>query len=665
MFIFVILSLFSAWIWVDASEEINSGLSFNQNQFEFLDLDLDGDEDMLREGGKEGEPFTAFENIFTTTGRRWKENSDLLEGLYWGGHSFGAGDINNDGRKEIVISIEDNWHKSMIAFVNKGEPGSPFWELDTTLFNYQEATSPDFADIDGDGDLDMLGDIGGEWNCKTVLWWNHGTPQKPSWELDTTYFQYSPGGPTPPTPLWIDWEKDGIWDILVAEWTWCDPPPCYGYISVRRNLGSAIEPVWEEERVLYLLQTWQMEVLDWNQDGVEDLLLSGDEWFSSYRLLIGEQAEDGISFKSPPLVWGGIEANYPAAADLDADGVPELAISQIEFQIDIWGIGWYFPYFRYYSSVNQEGTLWQLDRSESYCDYAYSYNGHLQYVDFDNDGLTDYIENIAQGDIWSGFTDGKHTLYRNQGTKTQPVWPDEGEILNDLPILFPSCFLDADGDGDKDVIGFSWEDSILVGFLNVGSDQHPNYMKYDALSSGLEGINPTYLAAGDITDNDLDLPDLAIGIKDGELTAYFNSGQDNPRWHKHEEVFKSLGVNGNPALRDADGDEDLDLYLVTAGRLHYYRNESTGGVSDENSPARLSSVTIAYIGDEVEISLTSGKPSDEAKLLLYNTAGQRVVQDSRQPQEGMVRFRILQPPGVYFYRVSSGGQNFKGKIVLY
>jgi hypothetical protein len=132
------------------------------------------------------------------------------------------------------------------------------------------------------------------------------------------------------------------------------------------------------------------------------------------------------------------------------------------------------------------------------------------------------------------------------------------------------------------------------------------------------------------------------------------------------EVFKNLKADENPTLCDADADGDLNLYLVTAGRLHFYRNESTGGISDENSPARSSGVTIVYIGGhELEISLTSEKPSDVARFLLYNAVGQRVMQVSRQPQEGVVQFHLSQPPGVYFYRVSAGSQNFAGKVVLY
>ncbi|TKJ43495.1 hypothetical protein CEE36_03945 [candidate division TA06 bacterium B3_TA06] len=675
MFIFVFLTLFSAqpqWYWVDETERISLGLTFNQQQLEFVDVDLDGDEDMIRLGKEFGDSLEAFENILTSRGRQWKANQELLNGIVFEPplqgviHSLGVGDLNADGRDEIVISMEKGWSRLMFVFVNKGKPGEPLWELDTTLFDKEWVIRPDFADIDEDGDLDMMGYMWVEEDSPLpALWWNAGTPEKPSWELDSSYFGY---WPALPALQWIDWDKDGVWDVLTGEWLAVDPRPDWVYFTVWHNKGSALSPEWDTIHLFLRNEIKELEILDWNQDGVEDIIYPGYDWDEGYHYIPGRLTSEGIAYDARPIVWGGILGHYPAAADLDADGIPELAVAEQEYQEDPFGPGYLFPYFRHHSSANEDGTLWQVDTHYRYWEWNVHIpisNGHLQYVDFSQDGLVDYVINIIKEDDESNYI-GSHILHRNQGTKEEPEWVADSNALKELPPLFPSCFLDVDGDGDMDLIGeltADYEDSTVVGFINTGSDEEPIYEYHHDFITGLPSSGIIFLTPGDLTDNELDLPDLTVNTGYQGLVAYFNSGQDNPRWHKHEEVFKSLGVSGNPCLCDADEDGDLDLYLVQGGRLRYYRNESTGGIAE--SPDRPPSVTTSLIGHEVEVKLTVGTDSDKATLLLYNVAGQRIAEYSRRIEDGEASFRIVQQPGVYFYRLDVENQEFRGKIVIY
>jgi hypothetical protein len=680
MFIFVLLTLFAEWIWVDATNQISMGLEFHRawQEMTFTDLDGDGDEDIVSYWESNSEPhLEAFENTTDPKGNPlWEENPTLINGIDSTGIvALGTGDLNGDGIEEIIIRHGDE----LIGYVNIDTA----WEPDLSLFDDLENPIPmhhDFADVDSDGDLDMLGGWGNnEHELFPGFWWNTGTPEQPSWEFDSTYIPVDRDPPFHPGylehfehPNWIDWEDDGDWDILYTQWNWADPPPYWCDIKVLVNNGTGDSPEWEENYVSGMEEFNQLEdlnVLDWNDDGVIDLLITQMDYGDAYHYIPGTDTGEGISYDfNHPLIWGGIIGSYPAAADVNDNDLPELAMVRYEYQMDIWGHpGWTYPCFSHFCSENQEGTKWRLQKRYYYlsCDYAIiETKGHLQYLDFDNDGLIDYVINIVNTDTGYNHCGGYHELYLNHGTKTEPDWIESEGTLNDLPDLFPSCFLDIDGDGDKDVIGFSVEDSVLAGFLNTGSDNNPRYSRYDALVSGLEGVTPTYFAAGDLTDNDMDEPDLAVNIVGDGLTSFFNSGQANPRWHKHEEVFKELGVNGNPALCDADGDGDLDLYLVTGGRLHYYRNESTGGIA-ETPPTYLPRVSITYIGREVEVSLTVAPSDDEVRFLLYNAAGQRVMASSQKPRDGEVRFRISQQPGVYFYRASTEELEITGKVVLY
>lgn|GEM_PF-6689673 len=673
MFIFVVLTLFSEWKWVDATEQISMGLEFpvgTNQEIIFTDLDADGDEDMVRYYDKY---LQAFENVTDAEGNRlWQEDPFLIQGInpQGGITSLGTGNLDGAGSEEIVVRTTDS-HRDpyLLAYVNIDTA----WVPDSAFFDDLDKDNipwhPDFADIDDDGDLDMLGGWGdNEYELFPGFWWNTGTPQQPSWEFDSTYIPVDRDPPFHPGylehfehPNWIDWNNDGLWDILYTQWGWADPPPYWCSMRVLVNTGTGESPEWEDVPVSGWEERFQLDdltLLDWNDDGIEDMLLTQYEsWWGEftdgYFYVPGERQGDSLVFDfEHPYIWGGIIGQYPAAADVDDDNIPELALTDNDIGYDFFGTPFWESYLRNYGAASPQGTYWRRD-DETFFWSADTNYVHLQYVDFGLDGLTDYVLSSRH----------RSSLYRNQGTAEQPVWVKDEEALQDLPELFPSCFLDVDSDGDMDVIGVSIEDSLLTAYINTRSDANPNYMQYEALVSGLEGIRPTYFASGDITDNDLDLADLAVGIKGGKLTAFFNSGQDNPRWQRREEVFKSLGVNGNPCLCDGDADGDLDLYLVTGGRLRYYRNESTGGIAE--SPDRPPSVTTSLIGHEVEVKLTVGTDSDKAALLLYNVAGQRIAEYSRRIEDGEASFRIVQQPGVYFYRLDVENQEFRGKIVIY
>lgn len=678
MFLFVLSILFSDWIWVDQTEKISMGLTSypqylwigpegTREDIVFSDLDMDGDEDMLRlriEGWQSS--LEAFENILTPSGRSWKSNPALIDGIDASAShgSLGVGDLNNDGREELVMVSG-----TAKAYVNTGEPGHPCWEYKASLMDSLNIGDPDFADVDADGDLDML-------TSGPRMWWNKGSKTNPQWEIDTAYFQDIPYHAIE-QPTWIDWDQDGVWDFFTTGQTgMADPPPMPGAIILHHNIGTATNPLWEDEDIS---KGWYIPgcvaLCDWNEDGVVDFLFQGNEYEDGYQYYPGKLTDEGLSYDFyhlPVQVWGGIWGTYPAVADLNADKIPEIVLAETEWDCAL--IGWaafdyYYPHFRKYSATNETGTLWQRVGHSSYpCDpYVSTYQyGHMQYVDFGNDGLCDYVITIFTTYFESDPT-GYYRFYRNQGTKTEPAWVADSTALSSLPPLFPACFLDVDGDGDKDVIGVPLGDSFPKGFMNTGSDKYPHYAEYAPLVSGLENVKPTYFAAGDITDDDLSLADLALGIKEENITAFFNTGQSNPRWHKHEEVFKNLGISGNPSLCDADADGDLDLYVASGGTLHYYNNQSTGAIVEK--PDGPSELLATHIGRNVELRFSADSGIDaDAMLFLYNAAGQRVAELAPKIEANTLLFSICgdgEGPGVYFYRIVIGRDSYKGKVVLY
>lgn len=662
----ILLAFIGEWVWVDESYRISMGLDFINGEatgIALLDIDGDGDEDLVGYVGGESHQVEGFENITDEHGDRlWNYTPEFVSGLNLSQEiiSLASGDCDGDGNEDLIVRDGSGLH----AYVY--EEG--LWRQDPLIFQDFEGDFPyyvDFADVDADGDMDMLGG----WDLYPVednpvdLWWNTGTSRYPRWELDNNYFGNDEFHPPCSHFRWLDHNNDGIWDVVCAQHIYDTPSQ---YLMVLLNSGTSTSPQWENVYIDIIEAPLEIFVInDWNRDGVEDFFLTHDyHHVEAYLYYPGYKttASDSYNFNHP-FLWGNIYSAYPAVADLDDNGVPEIDVIKLEYHWELDGSMWYeyfIPHLRAYSLAGNKGYMWcrgterefyELRPPNDSCPYQVN-PAHKQYVDFGRDILIDYVLNL----------DGVNELYRNKGTAEVPLWVRDAEAFTDLPRLFPSLFLDIDGDGDKDALGVPAGDSFLAGFINTGSDKNPNYMRYDVLASGMEELKVSYLAAGDITDNALGLADLAVATQGGALTAFFNNGQANPRWTRHDEVFKPLGVAGNPALCDADQDGDLDLYLVKGGRLCYFRNESTGGIEDKPRE-EISGLRMTYMGREVEVSLALGG-QDEASMSVYNALGQRVMHVRKVPLNGRVVFRVAQPSGVYFCRVTQGKLSLATSFVL-
>lgn len=640
---------------------MNAGLDFRSGKVVFADLDGDGDEDMVRfwTDNLLGSHLEAFENVGKDKGEGyWKSNQALIEGIAGSNiQSLSSGDVNGDGREEVVLGGE-----GLEGFVKK----AGLWTPDTTLFQGFKPGlvpgNPDFADVDSDGDLDMLGCYPTGSNlyyCVLGLWRNTGSVRKPKWEFDSSYF---PSGSDRIEGIrfarWTDWDRDGLLDVVYVRWffdsDWDD-------IEVLMNRGTVNAAEWEEERVHSSTILEDICVLDWDKNGIDDIVLVDHEQYpEAYLYVPGKIQEDKLTRDfNHPCTWGGLRGSYPGVADVNSDGIPELTLAVQEYHWELNGANineYFLPHLKSYSFSSVMENLWSRDKEIPFWalgpNEEYPLGGRpvsLQYVDFENNGLIDYVLNL----------DGRLALYRNRGTKQSPYWQEDTTALEELPSLFPAVFLDVDGDRDKDLIGVPCGDSFPVGFLNVGSDKRPSYGQYDRLVSGLENVPMYALAAGDITDNNLSMPDLAVAVKSGRLTAFFNSGKASPRWDVHEEVFQGLDTRGTPALCDADGDKKLDLFL---GGSHYFRNASSGGVHEEKEviasmPQRICMRRGAELSLEVE-------GMDEVSIVLYNVAGERVACIKKMPEKGKINRGIEQPAGIYFCRLKQGNFLVNTSVLL-
>jgi len=214
---------------------------------QLVDMDGDGDLDLLCGGtnwdGGNVRWVSFFENTGTSSSPVWELNDDVItvgRGYYWMYSRPRLVDLDQDGDHDLVV-----WYYNMGSdnylrlYWNTGSDTSPTWsDNGSTMFEGIESYfgSTDFADMDGDGDLDMaIGSYeGGESTVGIASYRNDYSQGTWSWSstnffagISTDSFSY---------PAIVDWDGDGDNDVFIGNYN--------GTVSFFENTGSASDPSW-------------------------------------------------------------------------------------------------------------------------------------------------------------------------------------------------------------------------------------------------------------------------------------------------------------------------------------------------------------------------------------------------------------------------------------
>lgn len=170
-------------------------------------------------------------------------------------------------------------------------------------------------DFDRDGDYDCIygGHSGHVW-----LHRNRGSNEKPDWDLAGVYLRLTtgarmkvglPAGVEPekfdfvvlqgarPKPAAGDFSGDGVTDLVISD--------TYGKVRLFVNVGTGKDPVFSEPTEIFTYANrLQIESVNWNNDGRQDLLLIMGE---KVQLLesqanVGEIAAGKLAFKAPQTI---------------------------------------------------------------------------------------------------------------------------------------------------------------------------------------------------------------------------------------------------------------------------------------------------------------------------------------------------------------------------
>ena len=357
-----------------------------------------------------------------------------------GANTMEFGDIDGDGDDDLLWG--DFFEPGLLFIRNLGSCGLPSLRGDPEPFpgrNPVETSgynAPIMVDVDMDGDLDVLfGVLGGAFNANSTtaenLFYLEQTEKNVFVQRTTTYLHTVDVG-SESIVKFADFDADGDQDLLIANKI-APEDQRVSTVYYFENIGSEKEPHFRARGTMDLLKTYHQNpaIADLDADGDLDMLIGKWNREIAYFRNDGSATEPNFVEVDPVYISLTRGSNSsPTLGDIDADGDYDLFVGEASGTINF-----------YRNDGTPEEPNFVLV-SDQFNGIDVGRRSYPTLVDIDGDGDLDLV-------IGSEL-DGLH-LFRNNGSRTEPKFENDGFIDVYVPVLATPEFVDIDGDGDLDL----------------------------------------------------------------------------------------------------------------------------------------------------------------------------------------------------------------------
>ena len=358
-----------------------------------------------------------------------------------GVNDIAIADIDKDGDLDVISVSNALEDYEIIVWENDGTPFDGGWVRHNIGASDDAVRSVGVADLDKDGHLDIVTGSGPLEDYEIIAWGNDGTPFNGLW----TQHNIGTTGGAAYIKL-ADLDNDGWTDIVstASEYSGTN----YN-VQVWQNDGTPFSGLWSSNNIASGYAMVGLEVADFDNDGDQDIAFS----YNEYYVRVAEN--DGTPFTGSWTLSPGWDVapgmiTGLKAADFDGDGYKDLATA-----------------CGYQPTYTQQ--VWKNDQTPfnnawSGNPYGSSPASTVDAADFDLDGDIDLVTGSHPGEDFEFIT------WENVGTPFSGSWIQH-DIGTTTASITKVLSVDMDGDGDADVLAATaspqnqmlvWENSASV-----------------------------------------------------------------------------------------------------------------------------------------------------------------------------------------------------------
>ncbi len=569
-----------SWYMNDGFQNFTENLISNQTirpqSVYAADLDADGDLDVVA-GGRDGERIVWFENDGTQnfTNRIINQDNGSFEAI-----SVYAVDVDADGDLDITVASqpESSFDMGKVAwYENQGQGnfGSEQIISDQTV----RARYVYAADIDGDGDMDVLS--ASDFQNKIAWHENLGEQQFVDREISTN-------ATLAQAVYAADVDTDGDLDLLSAsrnddKVTWYKNESLFGIALLNPNTHAFDVAV---DSSLEITFTGEIDPSTVNADNIQVMSLITGTVDGSYQVnanqvtftpnqpfeageVIRVNIRNTISSMNGSTLLRSFSYEFTTAVSPNLGAFNE--ITPVTEDIED-------PFAIHAADLDEDGDIDIFTASPADNTVAwYENDGNLNYTkrivsdqrqqprsvyvaDMDGDGDLDVLS--------ASQADNSVAWHENDGNQN---FTDREISTNAQGALFVLAY-DVDGDGDLDVLSASRIDNKIAWYENDGAQNFTEIIVDNTVSQARQ-VHATDMDL----DGDIDL--LSVGGSNNTIAWYENDGNQN--FTRRVIITTALSpISIYTGDLDGDGDVDISTSSLIDGKIAWFENDGNQNFSE-------------------------------------------------------------------------------------